>query len=81
MGQQIRVLDADFEPKRRGRRPVVDITELLDAATSHPGQWVSQELSEREAGSVTRQLKEREEFEWASTKAGDDRRVVYVRIG
>lgn len=75
----IKVLNADFEPKRRGRRPVVDITALLDAVNSHPGSWVSLELSEREAGSVVRQLKEYVDLEWASTKTGEGRRTVYAK--
>lgn len=75
----IKVQDVDFEPKRRGRRPVVNIQPLIDAADANEGQWVSQELSEREAGSVLRQIKEYEGIDVASSKSGEDRRIVYIR--
>lgn len=81
MADEIQVHDADFKPKRRGRRPMTQIDDLLKKVAQHPGQWCSKEYPDKEADSVLRQLKgQYQNLDVASMRRGENRREVFVML-
>lgn len=52
------IMPAHFEPRKRGRRPVFDLTPILADmdATGAKGQWLKYDLEEKHARSAKRQL-------------------------
>ena len=76
----IQTMPRGFEPPRRGRRPLVDVTELLQAAEENAGAWVAKSYGEAEANSVIRQLRGLQHVDLASKKLDHDRRMVYINF-
>lgn len=77
----IEVHDDTFAPKRRGRRPMIKIDDLLKTVTENPGKWCSKDYPEKEAASVIRQLKSQfANLDVASTREGELRRVFVMLL-
>jgi hypothetical protein len=74
------VMSEDFNPSRRGRRPMIKIDPLLDAVHRAQGRWVKFEIDDsREANSVLRQLSKEEDVETSSESRDDGGKNVYAR--
>lgn len=77
---EVKIHDPGFMPKRRGRRPMTTISDLVDNLQRNPQVWVSKKYEENEASSVIRQIKSRyDNIEVASIKE-DGKREVYIRF-
>ena len=74
----VEVMPDGFKPRRRGRKPTYDITDVLAGLAKHPGHWVKFTLSAVQAKSATRQLL-RMDFDVATEGVGEDMTVLYVR--
>lgn len=76
----VTIHEQGFMPKRRGRRPMTTIDDLVDNLQRNPSTWVSKEYEENEAASVIRQIKSRyTNIEVASIKENGKRKV-YIRF-
>lgn len=72
-------------PVKRGRRPLVDIQEVLKDLVANKGQWVRYFLPINKSKSLIRQLKDYGDVEIITQKPapgpdGAGMRVVYVRV-
>jgi hypothetical protein len=77
----IKVHDETFTPRRRGRRPITKIDDLLQTVAENPGSWCSKDYPEKEAASVIRQLKTQyQNLDVASMRDGDTRRVFVMLL-
>lgn len=79
----IQTYEADFEPQRRGRPRRVDVTDLMQAAESADGNWVSIDLNDQDAQSAVRQIKREyleDRVEVVTNKIGNGYRRVFVRV-
>lgn len=77
---EVTIHEEGFMPKRRGRRPMTMITDLVENLQRNPNVWVSKTYPEPEAASVIRQIKSKyDNIEVASIK-DDGRRTVYIRF-
>ena len=76
----INVHDDGFNPPGSGRPPVADISKLAYASADHPGKWVSQVMTNREANSALGQLKRRG-FSCSSASVDADHREVFAMYG
>jgi hypothetical protein len=77
----VEVMPEGFIPRRRGRKPNYDISDVLAGLTQHPGHWVKFKLSLADGKSAQRQLA-RMGFDVATEQvevAGADMSVLYVR--
>lgn len=74
------VMPEGFVPRRRGRRPSYDLSDVLAELTANPGRWVKFYLSTTEGKSAQRQLS-RMTIDVALEIAEDDptSAVLYVR--
>jgi len=69
-----------FVPRRRGRRPLVDIDPFITAVRLAQGRWVSFEIpSSSEANSVLRQLRKEGDVETTSALR-ESGKTVYARV-
>lgn len=75
---EFQVHDSNFEPRKSGRTPLVDVSGLIAAAAKHEGQWVSGVYPNKEAASIQGQLKRRG-YEVVTNIVDADRREVFVR--
>jgi len=73
----VEVMPEGFKPRRRGRKPSYDISDVLAGLAAHPGHWVKFTLKTAEAKSAARQLL-RMEFEVSTETEGEDMTVLYV---
>jgi hypothetical protein len=74
------VMGEDFNPSRRGRRPMVKVEPLVAEVIKAEGRWVKFEITDsREANSVLRQLAKQEDIETSSETRDDDGKNVYAR--
>jgi hypothetical protein len=78
----VQIMPPDFVPTRRGRKPLIEVEEIIASADEASGQWVRWEFSGAEANSVLRQLvRHRDNYETASERLpAGDRRAVYIRL-
>lgn len=76
----IETMPQGFEPPRRGRRPLVDVSELLNVAAENPNQWVAKTYPEHKANSVIRQLRPLQHVDLASKKVDGGQRTVYINF-
>jgi hypothetical protein len=78
----VEVMPEGFKPRRRGRKPSYDISDVLAGLTAHPGHWVKFKLAVHEGKSAQRQLA-RMGFDVATEVVtegeGLDMSVLYVR--
>lgn len=77
---EVQVHDKTFNPPGAGRPPVADISKLIYAAADHPGKWVSQVMTNKEANSAMGQLK-RKGYQCSSSQVDMDHREVFVLYG
>jgi len=75
---EIEVMPTGFAPRRRGRKPNYDISDVLAGLAAHPGNWVKFKLTLTEGKSAQRQLT-RMGFDVATELEGEDMSVLYVR--
>lgn len=80
----IYLMDAGFQPPRQGRRPLVDINDLLVEAENNKGSWVAKNYDERLAASAVRQLRTLSKkgdtlLEYGSRKEEDGSFTVFCR--
>jgi len=52
----VEVMPEGFAPRRRGRKPTYDISDVLAGLAAHPGNWVKFKLSPEQARSARNQL-------------------------
>ena len=74
----VEVMPEGFVPRRRGRKPTYDISDVLAGLAAHPGQWVKFKLALTEGKSAQRQLI-RMGFDVSTEQEGEDVAVLYVR--
>lgn len=68
-------------PTKRGRKPLVDISGVLQSAVDSRGQWIRYELLLNRAKSMIRQLKMYDDIEVITTRSKvEGMRTVYVRL-
>ena len=74
------VMDDDFSPSRRGRRPMVRVEPLIEAIEEAKGRWVLFEMHDpREANSALRQLSKQPHIETSSETRPDSGKNVFAR--
>ena len=74
------VMEEDFNPTRRGRRPMISIEEMVHAVDDAAGRWVKFEIhNAKEANSVLRQMAKLDYIETASSFREDGGKDVYAR--
>jgi hypothetical protein len=73
-------MDDDFNPSRRGRRPMVKVEPLIEEVLKVEGRWVKFEITDsREANSVLRQFAKYDDIETSSETREDGGKNVYAR--
>ena len=79
-GIKVHVMGDNFKPGRRGRKPMVDITNLVRAVDAAQGSWVKFEvISSPEANSILRQFSRHPGIETASTAREEGGKDIYAR--
>lgn len=68
----------NFTPRRAGRTPMVDVSDLMAQAAKFQGLWISRQYTIKEALSVAGQLRRRG-YEVVTNIVDEDHREVYVR--
>ena len=77
------LMDADFTPPTQGRRPIVELDDILSLAGEHPANWVGKVYSASHAASAIRQLRvmrKTHNIDYASRKEPDGRITVFLRV-
>lgn len=67
-----------FAPRRRGRKPTYDISEVLDDMREHPKTWLKYTLPKLDAESAARQFK-RMTIDVVAERLDDETSALYVR--
>jgi len=78
MATDPKIYDEGFSPRRAGRTPMVDVSELMVQAAKFQGLWISKQYTVKEALSVAGQLR-RKGYEVVTNIVDEDHREVYVR--
>ena len=74
----VEVMPTGFAPRRRGRKPTYDISDVLAGLAAHPDNWVKFTLIPEQARSAQRQLAKMG-FDVAVENTSEEQSVVYVR--
>lgn len=72
------IMPDGFSPRRRGRKPSYDISEVLEDMSQHPGKWLKYTLSRLDANSARRQFA-RMDIDTAVDTIDDETSTLYVR--
>lgn len=75
----VEVMPDGFTPRRRGRKPSYDISDVLAGLAANPGHWVKFTLGTAEGKSAHRQLT-RMKFDVAMETPDQSKEVVVVYV-
>lgn len=83
MVTEIMLMDEDFTPPTSGRRPVVEVNDLIGEADDNVGRWAGKNYNSSQGSSAIRQLRTMRtthNLDYASRKEVNGTTTVFVRV-